>query len=99
MRPNGASETPFTSVSETAPKAQETGANMAESLQSAERGAIGPLEPVITVAEFHLASMLFVTISDFSTSQYQALVEVLALATPENLQLLSKSIKTLGKNC
>lgn len=47
--------------------------------------------------DFHLAMMLFVTSADLSVSQYEALVEVLSLATTETLQSLPKSIKTLRK--
>ncbi|KAI5839754.1 hypothetical protein DFP73DRAFT_529914 [Morchella snyderi] len=49
--------------------------------------------------EFHLAMMLFVTSADLSTAQYEALIEVLALATPDTLHSLPKSIKTLQQRC
>lgn len=51
------------------------------------------------VDDFHLAIMLFITAADLSTSQYEALVEVLALATTENIQTLPKSIRTLKDRC
>lgn len=38
--------------------------------------------------DFHLAMMLFVTSADLSVSQYEAMVEVLALAATEPLQSL-----------
>lgn len=50
------------------------------------------------VNDFHLAMMLFVTSSDISRAQYKALTEVLALATPEGLSTLPKSIRTLKEN-
>ncbi|KAI5846335.1 hypothetical protein DFP73DRAFT_593398 [Morchella snyderi] len=49
--------------------------------------------------EFHLAMMLFVTSADLSTTQYEALTEVLALATVETLKALPKSIRTLQQRC
>ncbi|KAH0613679.1 uncharacterized protein H6S33_005565 [Morchella sextelata] len=49
--------------------------------------------------EFHLALMLFVTSADLSTTQYEALTEVLALATTETIKSLPKSIKTLQQRC
>lgn len=49
--------------------------------------------------DFHLAMMLFVTSADISTTQYEALTEVLALATQTSLQSLPKSIKTLRERC
>lgn len=65
-----------------------------------ERVADGPCTPSgKLVDEFHLAMMLFVTASDLSTSQYQALTEVLALATPTGISSLPRSIKTLKENC
>lgn len=71
----------------------------AEPAQSVERVADGPSDGAKPVDEFHLAMMLFVTASDISTSQYQALIEVLELATPENLHSLPRSVKTLRENC
>lgn len=56
--------------------------------------ADGPIGNDKQVDEFHLAMMHFVTTSDISTSQYQALIEVLALATPKNLLTLPKSAET-----
>lgn len=67
-----------------------------------ERVADGPSEVSTSgklVDDFHLALMLFVTASDLSTSQYQALTEVLALATPSGISSLPRSIKTLRENC
>ncbi|KAI5839144.1 hypothetical protein DFP73DRAFT_460823, partial [Morchella snyderi] len=51
------------------------------------------------IDDFHLAMMLFVTAADISTSQYQALVEVLKLATKESLESLPRSIPTLRDTC
>ncbi|KAI5836953.1 hypothetical protein DFP73DRAFT_532340 [Morchella snyderi] len=49
--------------------------------------------------EFHLAMMLFVTSADLSTTQYEALTEVLALASMDTLKSLPKSVKTLQQRC
>lgn len=68
-------------------------------VEPVDRVVDGPSTSAKPVDEFHLAMMPFVTASDISTSQYQALIVVLALATPENLHSLPRSLKTLRENC
>lgn len=61
--------------------------------------ADGPSTHEVVVDDFHLSVMLFVTAADLSRTQYEALTEVLALATEESIRALPKSLKTLKERC
>lgn len=68
-------------------------------LPSPEIVADGRSTRDIVVDDFHLAMMIFVSTADLSISQYEALTEVLALATLESIMRLPKSITTLKERC
>ncbi|KAI5838707.1 hypothetical protein DFP73DRAFT_599637 [Morchella snyderi] len=69
-------------------------------MQLEETIADGPSkERDVRIDDFHMALMLFTTTADLSRTQYQALVEVLSIATLEGIRTLPKSLKTLRERC
>lgn len=67
--------------------------------ECSEYVADGPRDKNTNVDDFHLALMIFVTAADLSTSMYEALTEVLALASTESIKRLPKSLRTLKERC
>ncbi|KAI5837766.1 hypothetical protein DFP73DRAFT_600776 [Morchella snyderi] len=81
------------------PPAAEEDIRMEKENNAQESIADGPVDGKgKKINDFHLVMIVFVTSSDISRAQYKALTEALALATPEGLRTLPRSIRAFNEN-